>query len=170
MSTLDVLDQREPISISFDDLLKYHGRSSIGGVAHGFKVMERGLPLLAGGAAPERYGITIVTAFPGPGARDAFEFVTRAVSGDRYRVEEDVAGADHAPEAPEGRYFFRFGYLGTIVDLTLRPGLIRDDFIPLVRNQDRTPADEERLVWMKEEMADRLMSLPADQVYDATVT
>lgn len=169
MSTLVVLDQREPISISFDDLLKYHGRSSIGGLAHGFKVMERALPLLAGGRPPERYDITIETAFPGPGARDAFEMVTRAVTGDRYRVEEGLAGADDAPEAPEGRYFFRVGHLGNVVDLTLRPGLIRDDFIPLVQKGDRNAADEERLIWMKEEMADRLMSLPADQVYDAHV-
>ena len=33
MATLDVMDGREPISISFEDLLKYHGRSSIGGLA-----------------------------------------------------------------------------------------------------------------------------------------
>jgi hypothetical protein len=166
MSTLDVLDQREPISISFDDLLKYHGRSSIGGVAHAFKVMERALPLLAPEGPPERYDITIATAFPGPGARDAFEMVTRAVTGDRYRVDESLAGPE-VHEAPEGRYFFRLAYLDAVVDLSLRPGLIRDDFIPLVRKQDKTPADEERLVWMKEEMADRLISLPAEEVYDA---
>ncbi|MDQ6928609.1 MAG: hypothetical protein M3159_08095 [Actinomycetota bacterium] len=166
MSTLDVLDQREPISITFDDLLRYHGRSSIGGLAHGFKVMERALPLLAGGERPERYDIEIATAFPGPGARDAIEMVTRAVTGDRYTVDEELAGPD-APEAPQGRYFFRFAYLGTVIDLTLRAELIRDDFIPLVRKDDKTEADEERLVWMKEEMADRLMSLPAEEVYDA---
>ncbi|MDQ6910462.1 MAG: hypothetical protein M3Z84_06725 [Actinomycetota bacterium] len=169
MSTLDVLDQGEPIAISFDDLLKYHGRSSIGGVAHGFKVMERALPLLAGGHPPERHDIAIATAFPGPGARDAFEMVTRAVTADRYEVDEELAGPE-VPEAPEGRYFFRLDYLGTVVDLTLRPGLIRDDFIPLVRKEHKTPADEERLVWMKEEMADRLLTLPADEVYDARMT
>ncbi|HUQ62194.1 MAG TPA: hypothetical protein VM121_00380 [Acidimicrobiales bacterium] len=167
MSTLEVLDQREPISISFDDLLKYHGRSSIGGVAHAFKVMERALPLLSPGHPPERYDISIDTAFPGPGARDAFEMVTRAVTGDRYTVDENLAGPE-VPEAPEGRYFFRLAYLDTVVDLTLRPGLIRDDFIPLVRKRDKSPTDEERLVWMKEEMADRLMSLPPEEVYDAS--
>jgi hypothetical protein len=168
MSTLDVLDQRESISFSFDDLLKYHGRSSIGGLAHGFKVMERALPLLRSDGLPERYDITIATAFPGPGARDAFEMVTRAVTGGRYDVNDQLVPV--APEAPEGRYFFRLGYFGTVVDLTLRSGLIRDDFIPLVRKENRSAADEERLVWMKEEMADRLLSLPADQVYDAMVT
>lgn len=166
MSTLEVLDHGERISISFDDLLKYHGRTSIGGVAHGYKVMERAFPLLSGGEPPNRHDILIDTAFPGPGARDAFEMVTRAVTGDRYRVDESLGGAE-VPEAPQGRYFFRVRYRDTTVELTLRPGLIRDDFVPLVRKRDRTEAEEERFTWMKEEMADRLMSLPADEVYDA---
>jgi len=80
MATLEVLDHGELISLSFDDLLKYHGTSSIGGVAHGFKVMERALPLLAAGQPPERYLIDVETEFPGPGARDAFEMVTRTGS------------------------------------------------------------------------------------------
>ena len=40
--------------MSFDDLLKYHGRSSIAGLAHAFKAMERGFPLLSPDLPPER--------------------------------------------------------------------------------------------------------------------
>ncbi len=47
MPTLVVSDQGQPISICFDDLLKYHGRSSIAGLAHAFKAMERGFPFLS---------------------------------------------------------------------------------------------------------------------------
>lgn len=94
MSTLTIFDHGEPIAIGFDDLLKYHGRGFVGGVAHGFKVMERAFPLLAEGKPLERYDIRIETAFPGPGARDAFEMVTRAVTGARYRVDPDLAGPD----------------------------------------------------------------------------
>ncbi|MGH3624754.1 MAG: hypothetical protein ACRDQ5_23690, partial [Sciscionella sp.] len=81
MTVIEVRDGDEVISLSFGDLVKYHGRSSIGGVAHGFKAMERGLPLLCAGQPPDRYDIDIQTAFDGPGARDAFEMVTRAVTG-----------------------------------------------------------------------------------------
>ena len=169
MATLDVLDHGELLSITFADLVKYHGRSSIGGVAHGFKVMERALPLLRDGSPPERYDVEIETAFPGPGARDAFEMVTRAVTGGRYRVTPELAAAD-APIAPEGHYVFRVRGHETTVDLTLRPGHVRDDFIQLVRQPERTAADEERLVVLKQDMAARLMSLPADEVYDADAT
>lgn len=169
MSTLEVLDHGELVSVSFDDLLKYHGRSSIAGVAHGFKAMQRAFPLLAGGSPPERYDIEIHSAFDGAGARDAFEMVTRAVTGDRYRLAPELAPAD-APHGPEGRFFFRFEYRGGGVDLKLRVGLVSDELVQLVRRGADTPAEVERLVWLKQDMADRLLSLAADEVYDASVS
>lgn len=167
MAALEVLDHGELVSISFADMLKYHGKSSIGGVAHGFKVMERALPLLDAGRPPERYDVDVETEFPGPGARDAFEMVTRAVTGGRYWVAPNLTSAE-VPEAPEGRYFFRLGYRGATVDLTLRPGHVRAEFLELVRQESRTPEEEDQLVVMKNEMANRLLALSAEEVYEAT--
>lgn len=168
MATLTILDHGDPITVSFEDLLKYHGRGYVGGVAHGFKVMERAFELLSPSQPPERYGISIDTAFPGPGARDAFEMVTRAVTGGRYVVAPELAPIETL-HSPKGQYFFRLGYQGRTVDLTLRPGLVRDEFIELARRGAATPAEEERLVWLKQDMADRLMALPAAEVYDANL-
>src|SRR5450759_2207033 len=41
-----VLDGGREVSVSFDEMLNYHGGGSPGGVAHAFKVLERSLPLL----------------------------------------------------------------------------------------------------------------------------
>lgn len=166
MTTLVVLDQGEPISISFDDLLKYHGRSSIAGVAHAFKAMERAFPLLSPGGPPERYDITVESGFPGGGARDAFEMVTRAVTGDRYRLAPEPAGVE-APEAPGGHFFFRLGYRETLVELVARAGLVPEGFVQIACREAPTPAEAARAQQLKEEMAERLLSLPADEVYDA---
>ena len=166
MTTLVVLDQGGSISISFADLLKYHGRSSIAGVAHAFKAMERAFPLLSPGEPPERYDIAVESGFPGGGARDAFEMVTRAVTGDRYRLASEPEGAE-APEAPGGRFFFRLGYRGTVVDLVLRAGLVPEEFLQLACREAPTPAEAARAQQLKEEMAERLLSLPAAEVYDA---
>ena len=166
MTTLVVLDQGEKISISFDDLLKYHGRSSIAGVAHAFKAMERAFPLLSG-EPPERYDITVESGFPGGGARDAFEFVTRAVTGDRYQLTSAPPGVE-APEAPGGHFFFRLGYRGTAVDLVARAGLVPEDFLQVACQDAPTPAEAVRARQLKEEMAERLLSLPANAVYDAS--
>ena len=169
MPTLVVLDHGEPISISFDDLLKYHGRASIAGVAHAFKAMERAFPLLSPGQPPARYDITVQSAFPGGGARDAFEMVTRAVTGDRYEVAPELAGTE-VPEAPGGRFFFRLSYRGTVVDLALRQGLVPEEFLQVACREAPTPAEADRAQELKEEMADRLLKLPPGEVYDAEVT
>ncbi len=168
MPTLVVLDQGASISISFEDLLKYHGRSSIAGVAHAFKAMQRAFALLSPGKPPERYDITVESGFPGGGARDAFEMVTRAVTGDRYQLVSEPA-AFGAPEAPGGHFFFRLGYRGSLVDLVLRAGLVPDEFIEVACRENPTPAEAARAQLLKEEMAERLLSLPADEVYDANL-
>ncbi len=167
-ATLEVLDNGESFRISFDDLLKYHGRSSVGGLALGFKVMERAFPLLDEGRPLERREVHVETEFDGPGSRDAFEMVTRAVTGGRYRVVADRAGAGHeVPEAPEGRFFFRLGYRGNTVDLTLREGHVSREFIDLVRRGPSSAAEQAHLARLKQDMADRLMALAAAEVYDA---
>jgi hypothetical protein len=168
MTTLVVRDQGESISIAFDDLLKYHGRSSIAGVAHAFKAMERAFPLLSPGEPPERQDITVGSGFSGGGARDAFEMVTRAVTGDRYEVVSKPPGVV-APEAPGGHFYFRLGYRGAVVDLVARPDLVPEEFVEVACREAPTPAEAVRAQDLKEEMAKRLLSLPADQVYDAVL-
>jgi hypothetical protein len=88
MSTAIVVeDQGVSIAFSFEDMMRYHGPGSPGGVAHAFKVLERAMPLLEPDGTPQRREITVRTAFGGPGARDGFELVTRAVTEDRYVID-----------------------------------------------------------------------------------
>ena len=163
---LEVRDHGDLLRFSFDDLVKYAGRSSVGGVAHGYKVMERALPLLDGGAVPDREDIIIESAFGGGGARDAFEMVTRAVTGGRFHCDQNLAL--DGPPSPMGQYVFWFSHRsGSKVQLTLRPGLVNDEFIDLAKRGAATPAEEERLAALKQEMADLLLSRPAAEVYDA---
>jgi hypothetical protein len=63
-----VLEDGREISFSFDDMLRYHGGGSPGGVAHAFKVLQRALPVLDADGPVERRAIVIETAFGGPGA------------------------------------------------------------------------------------------------------
>jgi hypothetical protein len=163
---IDVLDQGRPLGFSFEDLMKYHGGGSPGGVAHAYKVMERAWPLLDPRAErPERREITIDTAFGGPGARDAFEAATRAVTvGDRYRVDPALARPERG-RALE-RFVFRLGYRGRSVTLIVREGFVTDEFVDLARNEERTAAEDERLELLKGQMAERVMAAPAAEVYE----
>jgi hypothetical protein len=166
-ATLEVVDRGTPLAFTIEDLMRYHGPTSPGGVAHGFKVLERALPLLAPAGRCERREVAIATAFGGPGARDAFELVLRAVTGDRYHLDPGLARPDRG-RALE-RFVFRLAHRGRIATLAVRDGYVGDEFIDLARTEGRTAAQERRLGVLKREMADRVLAAPADAVYDADV-
>jgi hypothetical protein len=163
-STIDVLDGGRLLQFSFADLMRYHGPGYPGGVAHAFSVMRRAWPLLDPAGRPARREIRLQTAFPGPGARDAFELVTRAVTEDRYVVRPQM-------ERPElgrvrARYVFRWSYRDRTVTLRIREGFVTEEFITLARTPDRSAAQEAHLVVLKQEMADRLLAAAPHEVYD----
>jgi hypothetical protein len=163
--TIVLLDQGRPVGFSFEDMLRYHGPGSPGGVAHAFKVLERALPLLVADAPPERREITVRTAFGGPGARDAFELATRAVTEGRYAVDPSLARPERGLALE--RFVFRLGHRDRAVTLILREGYVTEEFIVLTRRDDRTSEDERRLERWKLEMAERVMAASAAEVYSA---
>jgi hypothetical protein len=162
---ITVLDDGRPVSYSFDDLLRFHAGNSPGGVAHAYKVMERGLALLAPDGPVERRGIEIRTAFGGPGVRDAFECATGAVGDGRYAVDPEMARPELGRERE--RFVFRLSHGDAAVTLVLREGFVPPEFIDLVRTEERSEAEERRLTELKTEMAGLVSSAPAEDVYDA---
>ncbi|MEA2303979.1 MAG: hypothetical protein QOH43_1259 [Solirubrobacteraceae bacterium] len=166
IGTIEVVERGRRITFTFADLLKYHGPGSPGGVAHAFKVIERALPLLDPDGPCERREIVVATAFGGPGARDAFEMVTRAVTGDRFRVDPALARPERG-RALE-RFVFRLSYRDRHAVLALREGFVSDEFIDLARTRERDADQERRLDVLKREMAERVMARPAREVYDVS--
>jgi hypothetical protein len=164
-NTIEVVDRGERIGFSFADVMRYHGPSSPGGAAHAFKVLERALALLDPDGPCERREIVIETAFGGPGARDAFEMVTRAVTGDRFRVDSALARPERG-RALEA-FVFRLGYRDRSTTLTVREGFVTDEFIDLARTEHRDADQERRLDVLKRDMAERVLAHPASEVYDA---
>jgi len=163
----DVIEVREEgsaVSFSFEEMLRYSGPGSPGGVALGFKLMERAFAVVAPDGPVERRRVVIDAAFRGPGARDACELVTRGLTEGRYTVDPSL-------ERPErgntlATFAFRVRYRHREVDLLLREGLVSDEFVRLAQAPDLTPAEAERFPGMKQALADRLMSAPAQAVFD----
>lgn len=163
-TTVTVIENGKPLAYTYADLMAYHGHEFPGGVAHGFKVLERALPLLADGALVERREISFRTSFGGPGGRDALEMVTRGHTDNRLSIEPDLAQPDRGPTM--ARYVWLVTYRGATVSLRIREGIVRDEFIALGKKPHRTTAENERLEYLKTEMAERILALPADQVYE----
>ena len=159
---LTVVDRDVELSFGFDDLLRYHGPHAPGGVAHAYKVMERAFPLL--GVPVRRREILVRTAFGGPGARDAFECVLRAVTGERYVV--DLTLGRPSLGAERERFVFELTHRRATVTLVVRDGFVTREFITLARLPARSDEEDARLDVLKREMADRVMAAPAADVYD----
>lgn len=156
---IEVQEDGQPLSFSFQEMLRYSGPGSPGGVALGFKVLELALPRLEPDGLVERREVVIDTAFRGPGVRDACELVTRGLTDGRYTVDPALERPDrgHTLET----FAFRVGYRGCRVSLVVRGGVITDEFVRLAQAPDHTPEERQRFVAMKQALADRLMAAPA---------
>jgi hypothetical protein len=164
MTHIEVSEKGQTTAFSFEDMMKYHGPGSPGGVAQAFKVLERGLAVLSPDGPPRRREVAVATSFGGPGARDGFEAVLRVVTGDRWTVDASLARPELGRERE--RFVFVLTYEDRSVTLVVRDGIIDPEFIDLVRTENRTEEQGERLEVLKAELAQRTMATPAADAYD----
>jgi hypothetical protein len=164
--TITVQERGRMIEFSFDDMLRYAGPRSPAGVANAFKALQRAIAVLAPDAPPQRRSIVVRTPFQGPGARDGFEAVTRAVTDGRYTVDTALA----RPELGRLRqsFVFEVGVGDHTVTLVLRDGFVTEEFLALATKSERTDAEEARLDALKAELARQVMAARADEVYDVS--
>lgn len=164
-TTITIADHGTPLTIDFADCVKYHGRTSIGGVALGFRLIQHALRDMAGGATVERETISVRTAFPGLGVRDAVEMLTRASTRNAYHVDLAAAPAS-APDAVAGRLWFEVS-IGNQTRAYCPPhGAMGEEFIAIGRlSKQRSLTDAEVARWteLKEALAALLMSLSPEQ-------
>jgi hypothetical protein len=105
------------------------------------------------------------TAFRGPGARDGFEAVTRAVSDDRYVVDRSLVRTDRGRLVEDFVFVLSLGIRD--VTVLLRDGFITHEFIELARAQNRTIEQESQLDTLKARLAYKLLSSRTEDVFDA---
>jgi hypothetical protein len=65
-----VMGEEEPIDISSDSVVAYHGQAALAMLAITFQGLRATLSKLSPSRAPERSAITVVSGHPGPGVRE----------------------------------------------------------------------------------------------------
>jgi hypothetical protein len=162
--TLLVQERGQLLEFSYTDMLCYAGPYSPAGVANAFKVMQRAFAALSPNQPPQRRSVVIRTAFQGPGARDGFEVVTRAVTDGRYTVDLALARPDRGRLLQS--FVFQIKIAGRVATLLLRKGFVTAEFINLAGKSDRSQAEEAHLDQLKADLAQRVLAAPAEDVYD----
>ena len=165
--TLLVTERGQLLEFSYNDMLCYAGPYSPAGVANAFKVMQRAFAALSGNQPPQRRSIVIRTAFAGPGARDGFEAVTRAVTDGRYTVDLALARPDRGRLLQS--FVFQITIAGRTATLLLRKGFVTAEFIDLAGKSHRDQAEEARLDQIKADLAQRVLATPAEDVFELVI-
>ena len=162
MKTLAYKDVDGPIEISFDDVKKYHGTRSLCGLTVGYTVLGAAWASLSDGEPLDRNDITVETAFGGPGARDAVEMVTRAVSREAFALVSDKQPDENIAEAAKGAYWYKITARGRAVELGLKQDILPKDFIRLRRKSLAGEASAEEMETFRDlqiELSNRLLSM-----------
>lgn len=165
MDSFFIKDRNDILQIHYEDLIKYHGRLFIGGVAMAFKAMQLASRLLSGrDGIWSREKISFKSAM-GPEARgvlDAVEMATRALTSGDLIADTSIPARIPAPRSPNGgKYYFEFHYDGTVLAIAVKEGIIARDFIDYARKElsgSIKYSEESRLQEVKEELAAALMA------------
>jgi len=168
---ISVKDNGTIIQISYDDILKYHGRSFIAGAALAYKMMEMVFDIIPAPEVLSREQIEFCIGVNGPGIIDAIEMVTRAKTQGRLTVDQNIAKWVDAPEAADGhggKYYFEVICRGEKFCLTLKQGIIPEEFIAIANKTHDgsiTTREADRLKELKEEIAEFVMNATPSSLF-----
>ncbi|WP_448043474.1 hypothetical protein [Bradyrhizobium liaoningense] len=149
--------EEEPIEIGFPTVAAYHGQSALAMAAIVFQAQRAAFAFLSPDAIPARRDISIVSGHPGPGVRDAFEVVTRAVTRGAYMVDRSLPEARFV-SGHDISYSFRITLGERTAEMALLPGVLPERFFELVFAKDRTTVQERELSALKRSVAEDVLA------------
>lgn len=165
---LDILDEGQMKRLDYDGLLRFHQGSAKWGATVAFRALQRAGRYLSAGGLWDRRSLTVTSAHPGPGVRDAVEYVTRCVGRGRYLLTRpDLAG--HCGYDMQYAWWIDDGT--RIVSVRLREEFVPEDFFVLIDRMETAmeqPGDRDRLEDVKGQLIDRLWTEPLDVLFDVT--
>lgn len=172
---LVVKDFDDIIEITYDDILKYHGRQMLGGAALAFKIMLMTFPKLCDGIPVRgRFSFYSGIGCNGRGIIDAAEMVMRVKTNNQIKL--DLAYCEEKPGqvAPNGgRYYFEIGYDDKVIQLYLKEGIIPEEFMEYSKlakqckdlNIPMKEEDQEKLLSLRQALASSIMASKPEDLF-----
>ena len=161
MRAIKIYDRNDILEITWDDIKKYHGFGAYMAIGVAYRVVEEGLLELYGDEIPRREDISILSGHGGPGFRDVFEFVTRALTRGEYTIDVNYPKAQYDPYRAQAYAYVFSKKNGESVEV-----LLKDDFLPPVF-YDYLVMDRENS-WTEEAYAEcqKLIRILGDRAYN----
>ena len=156
-----IRDDGRVLELPFDGAMTHHTGSFWWGIAVGYRAMQAAAEALSVDQLWSRDGLYVVSAHPGPGVRDAVNYVTRTVDRDRFVCVEDGNCGGRCHSAMKFEWWISDGATTTAV--RLRSGFVPAEFYHL---SDRLgvpePAAADRLAFeiFKVNLSARIWNAP----------
>lgn len=159
-----VLGEEEEIAITFEMVAAYHGQAALAMLAIVFQGLGGALARLSPEAPLPRKDIGVVSGHPGPGVRDAFEFVTRAVTRQAYTIDRSLPLARWNPHA-DMAYAFTITARDRTVTAALRADVLPPRFFALLPGP-RSAEDDAEFSALKRAIAATVLRQSSDRLFD----
>ena len=168
VSSLTVMAEEGPLPICFDAVQAYHGHGALAMLALTFQGLRGALSRLEQDGVPvPRKELSVISGHPGPGVRDAFEFVTRAVTRGCYEVDLTLPEARYSRGADKS-YSFHLRRGARSVQGVLRPGVLPPEFFDLLGNP--APGAQRIHAELRRDIAARVIAAEPESLFDFLVT
>lgn len=166
-TSLLVLSEGEPLTLTYEGAAAYHGHAALAMLALTYQGLRGALPRLSPEGPAPRSGLAVLSGHPGPGVRDAIEFVTRATTRGAYQVDRSLPEARLNPHL-EISYSFRITLGDRTVRAALRPGVLPDRFFELVGTppERHTPETRAEAAALKRSIAGRVLQEAPEALYE----
>lgn len=138
-SKIQIADKGEVLTLDYAGARASHLGDASWGVAVGFRAMQAAAEKLSETNLWERDRLTVVSGHPGPGVRDAINYVTRCVERHRFSLFEELAGRTMCSR--DMKYEWWLGDGQTAVAVRLRPDFVPERFYDLL---DRLGSEQEQ--------------------------
>jgi hypothetical protein len=122
-TTIRIKDHGAIEELDYNGAITTHVGSLWWGTAVGYRAMQAAAEALSQDGLWSRDDLYVVGAHPGPGVRDAIDYVTRVVGRDRYRLVTDAACGMKCNSSMKFEWWVSDRHNTAIVKL-------RDDFVP----------------------------------------
>lgn len=130
-SYLIIKDTLGEMSLTYEEMCKYHGSDFLGGVALSFKVLELAFKtILKPNEIPERGNIHLILGLDPPGILDGFEYATRAVSQRRIIIDKSII---KGAKSVFGHYYFEVHYRDARMSMWLKENVLPKGFTDLAK-------------------------------------
>lgn len=160
---LHVQAEQGPLHISFHEVQTYHGHGALAMLALIFQGLRGALTRLEVGNAPvPRTELRVVSGHPGPGVRDAIEFVTRAVTRGCYTVDLSLPDARYSKGADKS-YSFHLHRGERSVKAVLREGVLPPAFFETLGDPD--PAAQREHAELRSRIAERVLGEAPEMLF-----